>query len=147
MRALTHDFSASTRDDKVRNWELRLLTQPLYRYKSTDPDVLDGALFAFVTSAGTDPEALLILEARKPASNRDPVWHYALARFTDLNLIVRHKGQTVFTAPFVPHTAPQQDPKHRYRVFNDRTIPAVEDQTQGASQILPNAIRALEANQ
>jgi hypothetical protein len=147
MRALTRDFTASTHDDKDKTWELRMLPKPLYRYESTDPGILDGGLFSFVTSAGTDPEALLILEARKPASNRDPVWHYALARFTDLNLIVRHKGQTVFTAPFVPHTAAQQDPKHRYRVFNDRTIPAVEDQTQGASQILPNAIRAVEANQ
>ena len=72
MRALTHDFSASTKDDKERRWELRLLPQPLYRYKSTDPDVLDGALFAFVTSAGTDPEALLVLEARKPAADGRP---------------------------------------------------------------------------
>ena len=55
MRALTHDFSASTRDAKGRRWELRLLPQPLYRFKSTDPDVLDGALFAFVTSAGRTP--------------------------------------------------------------------------------------------
>ena len=44
MRALIHDFSASTKDDKERRWELRLLPQPLYRYKSTDPAVVDGAL-------------------------------------------------------------------------------------------------------
>ncbi len=30
----------------------RLLPQPLYRYQSTDPEVLDGAVFSFVTSAG-----------------------------------------------------------------------------------------------
>ena len=126
MRALTHDFSASTKDDKVRNWELRLLPQPLYRYKSTDPDVLDGALFAFVTSAGTDPEALLVLEARKPADTDGPVWHYAVARFTDLNLSVRRKGKEVFSAPYLPHDLPRQDPKDRYRVFSDRNIPAVE---------------------
>ncbi len=88
---------------KSRNWELRLLTQPLYRYKSTDPDVLDGALFAFVTSAGTDPEALLVLEARKTGATNAPVWHYAVARFTDLNLWVRHKGKEVFSAPLVPY--------------------------------------------
>lgn len=56
MQALTRDFSASTKDDKDRSWELRLLPRPFYRYESTDPDVLDGALFSFVTSAGTDPE-------------------------------------------------------------------------------------------
>ena len=92
--ALTHEFSASTRDDKERHWELRLLASaalPLREHRSRTS--LDGALFAFVTSAGTDPEALLVLEARKPASDRPAVWHYAVARFTDLNLWVRHKGK------------------------------------------------------
>jgi hypothetical protein len=129
MRALAHDFSASTRDGKERHWELRLLPQPLYRYLSTDPDVLDGALFVFVTSAGTDPEALLIIEARRPAAGVDPVWHYAVGRFTDLNLSVRHKGKEVFTAPLFPYDASRQDSKHRYRVFFDRYIPPVEDKT------------------
>jgi hypothetical protein len=126
MRALTRDFSASTRDHDERRWELRLLPQPLYRYESTDPDVLDGALFAFVTSAGTDPEALLLLEARKAADADGPVWHYALTRFTDLELRMRHKDKEVFSAPLIPHNLPQQDPKHRYRVFHDRVIAPVE---------------------
>jgi len=52
MRTLAREFSAATRDTQDKRWELRLLSQPLYRYESTDPDVLDGALFAFVTSAG-----------------------------------------------------------------------------------------------
>jgi hypothetical protein len=126
MRALSRDFSASTKDDKERGWELRLLPQPLYRYESTDPDVLDGAVFAFVTSAGTDPEAILVVEARKPAAGGAPAWHYAVGRFTDLNLWVRYKGNVVFTAPFIEHDAPRQDPKHRYRVFRDRYIPPIE---------------------
>jgi len=130
MRALTHDFSASTKDDKAARWELRLLPQPFYRYKSTDPDVLDGAVFAFVTSAGTDPEALLVLEARKPAHKDGPLWHYAVARFTDLNLWVRHKGKEVFSAPYLPHDLFRQDPKDRYRVFHDRNLPPVEEQAQ-----------------
>jgi len=142
MRALTRDFSASTQDDKDRSWELRLLPRPFYRYESTDPDVLDGALFSFVTSAGTDPEALLVLEARKPAANREAVWHFAIARFTDLNLWVRHKGKVVFTAPFIPHDLPRQDPKHRYRLISDRMLPPVEDQDRSASRVSPNRIRA-----
>ena len=48
------------------------LPQPLYRYESTDPDVLDGAVFGFVTSAGTDLEALVVIEARKPSPHRWP---------------------------------------------------------------------------
>ena len=98
MRTLARDFSAATHDAEDHRWELRLLSQPLYRYESTDPDVLDGALFAFVTSAGTDPEALLVIEARQPAGGGVPVWYRALARFTDLDLSVRYKGKEVFSA-------------------------------------------------
>ncbi len=127
MRTLTHDFSASTKDQKESRWELRLLPQPLYRYESTDPEVVDGALFAFVTSAGTDPEALLVIEARKPSQADAPVWHYAITRFTDLQLWVRHKGKDVFTAPSIVYDARTQEPKHRYRVFHGRDLPPVEE--------------------
>jgi hypothetical protein len=125
MRALARDFSASTRDSSEKRLELRLLPQPLYRYESTEPDVLDGALFAFVTS--TDPEALLVIEARKHAQLDGPAWDYAICRLTDLGLLVRHKGKDVFTAPLIPYGSPQQDPKHRFRVFQDRDIPAAEE--------------------
>jgi hypothetical protein len=125
MRALARDFSASTRDSSEKRLELRLLPQPLYRYESTEPDVLDGALFAFVTA--TDPEALLVIEAREHAQLDGPAWDYAICRLTDLGLLVRHKGKDVFTAPLIPYGSPQQDPKHRFRVFQDRDIPAVEE--------------------
>lgn len=127
MRALTQDFSASSKDNKDRSWELRLLPKALYHYKSTDPAVLDGALFAFVTSAGTDPEALLVIEARKARAEDGPVWNYAVARFTDLNLWIRHKGKEIYSAPLVPYGLNQQDPKNRYRVFSDRYIPPFDD--------------------
>ncbi len=42
MRALTRDFSASTTDRAEMRLELRVLPQPLYRYESTDPDVLEA---------------------------------------------------------------------------------------------------------
>jgi hypothetical protein len=127
MRALTRDFSAQTEDLEARRWEQRLLPQPLYRYESTDPDVLDGAVFAFVSSAGTDPEVLLVLEARRPGDQAEPVWHYGLARFTDMKLWVRHKGKEILSLPLLPYDLPQQDPKHRYRSFRDRSIPPVEE--------------------
>jgi hypothetical protein len=126
LRMLAQEFSAVTESQDLRRWELRLLPQPLYRYESTDPDVVDGALFGFVTSAGTDPEALLVIEARKPSRTADPIWHYAIARFTDQQLTVRHKGKDVFSAPLISYDVPYQDPKHRYRAFTDREIPAVE---------------------
>ena len=99
---LAREFSARTRDHKGRQWELRLLPQPLYRYESTDAEVPDGAVFAFVTSAGTDPEVFLVLEARKPAGGGEPAWQYAAARFTDLDLWVSHKEKVIFTATGSP---------------------------------------------
>ncbi len=127
MRTLSRDFTASTLDHKDQHWELRLLPQPLYRYASTDPDILDGAVFAFVTSAGTDPEAILVLEVRKPAGKDLPIWHYSVSRFTDTELRVKHKDKEVFTAPLIPTSAIEQDPKHRYRVWYDRTIAAFDE--------------------
>jgi hypothetical protein len=126
MRVLTRDFTAATLDHENRHWELRLLPQFLYRYESTDPDVVDGAVFAFVTSAGTDIEALLVIEARKPPGKDLPVWHFAVGRFTDTELRVKRKGNEVFTAPLIPPSAPVQDSKHRYRVWYDRTIEPIE---------------------
>jgi hypothetical protein len=125
MRTLTRGFSATTRDMNQRQWDLRLLPRPLYRYESTDPDVLDGAVFAFVTSAGTDPEVVLVIEARKPAGVSEPAWQFAVARFTDLTLWVRHEGTVVFTAETIPLGGIDHDGKYRYHVFKDRVIPVV----------------------
>jgi hypothetical protein len=123
MRAVAREFTASTRDAHDNRWELRLLSQPLYRYESTDPAVLDGALFAFVTSAGTDPEALLVIEARQPPGGGMPVWQRALGRFTDLNLSVRYQGNEVFSAPRIGGNALQVYPRQEYRIYADRLIP------------------------
>ena len=105
-----------------------LLPQPLYRYDSTDPDVIDGAVFSLVTSAGTDPEALVVLEARKPPLNAKggAAWHFGVARFTDLNIWIRHKGKVVYTGKYLPYGMNRQDPKHRYRVLHDRSIAPVD---------------------
>jgi hypothetical protein len=126
MRALTRDFSASTRDAQDRSWELRLLPQPLYRYESTDLDVADGALFGFVTSAGTDLEALLVIEARKSTGSGRLLWHHAAARFTDCELRMRYKGKEFFHAPIFLYDKPYPDPQQRYRAFTDRDIPPVD---------------------
>ena len=129
MRTLANDFSARSQDRQERKWELRLLPQPLYRYQSTDPEVLDGAVFSFVTTAGTDPEILLVIEARaKPGETRHS-WHYALARFSDLDLWVEHKGKEIYTATRIPFNSPRQDPMDRHRSFRARVIPAIEEGT------------------
>ena len=105
-----------------------MLPQPFFRYESTDPDVLDGAVFAFVSSAGTDPEAILVIEARKAAGATKPAWQFAAARFTDMNLVMRYKGKNVFSVPML---LGPPGPDGAYRIFQDRIIPPVEDETAG----------------
>ncbi len=96
MRTLSREFTAKAIDQKEGSWELRLLGQPLYRYElKDDPDLLDGAVLAFVQ--GTDPEILLILEARRHGEQTR--WEYALARFSDMRLFVQHNNVEVWKAP------------------------------------------------
>jgi hypothetical protein len=77
LRALADRFSATVtfRGDKST---LRRLAAPVYRYGEQKRDPLDGAVFVFAQA--TDPEILLLLEAR--VSGGTAQWHYALARQT-----------------------------------------------------------------
>jgi hypothetical protein len=94
MRAICRDFAARSVSGNGERTELRLLPQPLYRYQSTNPDLTDGALFAFVCTVGTDPEVFLQVESIETAQG--PRWHYALARFSHLNLFVDYQGREVW---------------------------------------------------
>lgn len=92
MRALAREFTAL--QEKPNNTsELRLLTQPIFRYASTRPDVLDGAIFAFAEA--TDPEVLLLIEAR--ATDTGYEWQRAFARMTSLPLRARYKNREVWS--------------------------------------------------
>ena len=92
MRSLARDFTANSIDEKDAPWELRLLPQTIYRYGTADSDVLDGGLFIFVQA--TDPELILLVEARRKDETYQ--WYYACARFTDYRLQLRYKGTEVW---------------------------------------------------
>ena len=98
MRALASEFSASKTTRQAVTRPLRLLTQPIYRYESTDPAIPDGALFAFVE--GTDPELFLLIEAH--GGEKGPTWDYALARMNSVEFHASHKGRDVWSAPILP---------------------------------------------
>jgi hypothetical protein len=102
MKTLARGFSATllgwAPGDPDRE-ELRLLPQPVYRYECEPKGLLDGALFAFVQ--GTDPEALLMLEAVPTGSGQDVEeydWQFALVRRTSGWLEVRYDDQIVWKA-------------------------------------------------
>jgi len=122
MRALSRDFSAKSVSTRGERTELRLLPQPLYRYESTNPEVVDGALFTFVCSIGTDPEVFLLLEAINTADGLH--WHYSAARFSHMDLHVSFKNKEVWQAIRDQDNPLLHNADHTYWVFHqpfDRT--------------------------
>jgi hypothetical protein len=95
MKTIAADFGGNSIDPDEGRWELRLLSNPLYRYSlDKADDVLDGALFAL--AQGTDPEVLLLIEARRAKGGYE--WQYCCGRFSDYRLQVRYRGKEVWSA-------------------------------------------------
>ncbi len=116
MRTFCRDFSANSVGSAGDRTQLRLLPQPLYRYESTRPDIVDGALFAFVCSVGTDPEAFLQLEAIDTAEG--PRWHFTVARFSHMNLFVNYREREVWQAIRDQDNTLAHNADHTYWVFH-----------------------------
>jgi hypothetical protein len=76
MRSLAEDFTgySTPHGEELR---LRTLRQPLYRYESKLPEVLDGAVFGMFKD--WDPELMLLIEARR--TDKGMQWHYGVGRF------------------------------------------------------------------
>jgi hypothetical protein len=103
--------------------ELRLLAQPIYRYKSETLATIDGAIFSFVR--GTDPEVLLLMEARKLEGGGS--WHYALAPMNSFEFHAFHQGHEVWQKPqLAPPWLNVMDPTRTYLLianFNTKFLP------------------------
>jgi hypothetical protein len=115
MRAIANNFSATMTDERLtasgERQELRLLTQPVYRYQCTDSEIIDGALFAIVL--GTDPEVFLLLEARQTQGAAR--WQYALARMNNDGLRASYKGSEIWKVERGAYPGKINDP---YRVMS-----------------------------
>lgn len=92
MRRLAEQFSAELTTFTNKTYRMRLMPQPLYRYESTDPQVLDGALFAFTYT--TDPDVLLLIEARQ--TDDAFRWMFGLGRMHVAALKVSHRDREVW---------------------------------------------------
>jgi hypothetical protein len=112
MKAIAEGFKATMTGwagDNSDQELLRLLPRPLYRYdlanaREPDPNLLDGALFAYVM--GTDPEVVLVLEA--VGTGEKAAWQYAFVRATSGGLEVKLGDGVVWTAKKYPVA---RDPK------------------------------------
>lgn len=106
-------------DDSDRE-QLRRLAKEFYRYKPEEPGLVDGAVFAFVK--GTDPEAVLVLEAVETQKGKGAEWQYALARLTSGGVEARLGEQVIWRIE--KHT-PRQDPsKPFFSLSGELDVPA-----------------------
>jgi hypothetical protein len=120
MRRLAKEFTGHSVDRDGKRWELRLLPTPLYRYPTAKTGVVDGALFALMSSAGTDPEVLLTIEAKEVHGKLR--WEYACGRFSDWELHVQRKDKEVFTSIPSDTNPFFHDPLHLYRIYPVKVV-------------------------
>jgi hypothetical protein len=121
IKKLAAEFAGHEIDGLTnKKLEFRLLPTPLYRYQTTSTGVIDGALFALVSDAGTDPEVLLLVEAYKV---KDKVgWQFACGRFSDMELHVQRKDKEVFTSIKGETNTGLYGPQHLYRLYPDKVV-------------------------
>jgi hypothetical protein len=92
--------------ERTAKSQLRLMVQPLYRYADEQRGLIDGAIFCY--AAGTNPEALLLVECRKAADAS--AWHAAFTRFGANGCQARTEEAVVWECPAIQ----KWDPKEPY---------------------------------
>src|SRR5262249_14652448 len=122
MRRLAQEFTGYeiNRDREDKRGELRLLPAPLYRYPAAKKGVVDGALFTLVSTVGTDPEVLLLIEAREEGGKTR--WEYACGRFSNWDLHVQRKGKEFWSSVRSETNTFLHDPLHLYRIYADKVV-------------------------
>jgi hypothetical protein len=122
LKQLAKEFSGTGRYGKnVKDLELRLLPQPIYRYAAAKHGIINGGLFTFVR--GTDPEIFLLIEARgkDPATAR---WQFAAARMNNgAELRLKHKDEQVWEAEKIAWRDIYVQHEEIYTTFRFKEIP------------------------
>jgi hypothetical protein len=119
MKALADKFSATYADGSTgaKPVDLRLLVRPAFRFEpGDDKSGPDGAVFAFAN--GTNPMALLLLEARPVGESRK--YHYAFARMGSGAVAARHDDKEIFS---VNRYDFRGDPKQTFIVLPRQPVP------------------------
>ncbi len=120
IKKLAQEFSGYSVDRDKKRWELRLLPTPLYRYPTAKTGVIDGALFALMSSAGTDPEVLLLIEAKE--TDGKVRWEYACGRFSDWELRVQRNDKEVWSSVPSDDNSFAHDPQYLYRLYPEKVV-------------------------
>ncbi|HUY87291.1 MAG TPA: hypothetical protein VMV10_01015 [Pirellulales bacterium] len=125
LRSIARRFTAHSVTLRGERWDLRLLPQPAYRYQSDNLELIDGAVFIFASSAGTDPEVILVVEAAKMADEAQ--WQYGVARFSDANLYIEYDAKQVWTSVRGGENTHDHNPSYTFRYYRDKVVDALSD--------------------
>lgn len=117
MRKLAERFTGNLVDWDRQSYRLRLMPKPLYRYESTDPELLDGAIFSLTYT--TDPEVLVLVEARKTAQGFR--WMYGFGRMNVGDVTVYENDKMIWSAPRLE--SPYYYPQGSYTLMKDLPLP------------------------
>jgi hypothetical protein len=117
MRKLAQSFTVDLTEYDGIPYQMRLMNQPLYRYESTDPELLDGALFAYTYT--TDPDLIVVIEARKSGDRFQ--WQYGLARMNTGSVKVTCNNREVFQAERLETFFHKDGP---YTIFSGLPVPS-----------------------
>jgi hypothetical protein len=99
MKVLAREFNGRTEQTPTKSTqEMRLLASPLYQYAAEEKNVVDGAVFG-LTSNGTNPDALLLIEAlREPEG--ESKWRFGILGMTGDAVEVFHQQKSVWSKEF-----------------------------------------------
>jgi hypothetical protein len=120
MRRLAQEFTGHLIEKEGKRCDLRLLPAPLYRYRPAEAGVVDGALFTLVSTDGTDPEVLLLLEARQEDGKLR--WEYACGRFSNRHHHDQRKDREVWSSVRIETDTVAHDALHLYRLYCDKVV-------------------------
>jgi len=94
MKEILMRFSA--REETAVRITLRPLPRPIHRYADPASGLIDGAIFAFVS--GTNPEALLVIEAQERPPGR-AAWRFAAVPLTSARVTLALDQKDAWTKP------------------------------------------------
>src|SRR5262245_17736605 len=94
IKQIQRRFTAHERASIEGRIELRPLAKPLYRYQDAEKGIIDGAIMSFAN--GTNPEVLLVLEART-ADQEAALWHFGLLQLTGEAVFGELDGKEIWT--------------------------------------------------
>lgn len=95
MRTLSRRFTGyEVEPSEKGRFQMRLMTKPVYRYADKESGLLDGAIFSLAN--GTNPDVLVVIEARTPPNGSGAVWQYGVGRMGGAKLVVNLDNKEVW---------------------------------------------------